>query len=54
MQQMKQMALSIKNEGLRASFRKYGWKLFAVVFAYYLVRDVSLYVLIPYFLLNNF
>lgn len=37
----------LRQEGVRAVFRKYGWKLFAAIFAYYLVRDVTLYVLLP-------
>ncbi|OFZ28322.1 MAG: hypothetical protein A2622_04260 [Bdellovibrionales bacterium RIFCSPHIGHO2_01_FULL_40_29] len=48
MKQMKEMALSIKNDGLRASFKRYGWRLFSLVVAYYLVRDTSLYIVIPY------
>jgi hypothetical protein len=33
--------------GWRGLFRKRGWKLVAVFVAYYLVRDVLLYILIP-------
>lgn len=33
--------------GLRALRKKYGWKMFAVIFGYYLVRDTTLYILIP-------
>lgn len=33
--------------GWRGLFRKRGWKLVAVIVAYYVVRDVTLYVLIP-------
>lgn len=33
--------------GWRGLFRKRGWKLVAVFVAYYLVRDVVLYILIP-------
>ncbi len=31
----------------RFLFRKYGWKLVMVVVAYYLIRDVTLYIIIP-------
>jgi hypothetical protein len=33
--------------GWRGLFRRRGWKLVALVVAYYLVRDVVLYILIP-------
>jgi len=33
--------------GWRGLFRKRGWKLVAAFVAYYLVRDVLLYILIP-------
>jgi hypothetical protein len=33
--------------GWRGLVRKRGWKLVAVVVAYYLVRDVVLYIVIP-------
>ncbi len=31
---------------------KYGWKLVLGVFAYYLIRDLALYVLLPYLALT--
>lgn len=40
----------LKEEGFKALFRHYGWKLVATVFAYYLVRDLTLYVLLPMFI----
>ena len=33
---------------------KYGWKLAVGVFFYYLIRDVSLYLVLPWFLANKF
>jgi hypothetical protein len=33
--------------GWRGLFRKRGWKLVALVVAYYLLRDVILYIVIP-------
>ncbi|MBC7457340.1 MAG: hypothetical protein H7235_03620 [Bdellovibrionaceae bacterium] len=30
------------------TYKKYGWKALAGVLAYYLVRDLTLYVFIPY------
>lgn len=37
-----------RESGWRGAFRRYGWKLFAVIFVYYLIRDLTIYVLIPY------
>jgi hypothetical protein len=42
-----------KEEGLRATFRRFGWKLVVGLFTYYLVRDVTLYILIPTFFLHK-
>lgn len=39
---------TFKQSGLKGVIQKYGWKVFAVFFVYYLVRDLTLYVLIPY------
>jgi hypothetical protein len=43
----------IKKEGVKAFIKKKGWTLFAVFFLFYLIRDVTLYILIPYFLIDN-
>lgn len=43
----------LRKEGPRALFRKYGWKLVIVIFAYYLIRDVTLYILIPMFIYKS-
>ncbi len=32
----------------RIIYKKYGWKILAAIFCYYLVRDVTLYIIIPY------
>lgn len=29
-------------------YKKYGWKALVGIFMYYLVRDVTLYIIIPY------
>lgn len=34
--------------GFKAVWKRYGWKLFAAFFLYYLIRDSILYILIPY------
>ncbi len=40
--------ISLKDNGFIATWKVYKWKLFAVLFCYYLVRDLLLYVIIPY------
>jgi hypothetical protein len=39
---------TLKSEGPRGLVRRYGWKVCGGVFAYYVVRDVSLYILLPW------
>lgn len=36
---------------IQSVYKKYGWKAVLGIVAYYLVRDITLYVLIPYFFL---
>ncbi len=47
MRQIQEMVSVIRSEGIRAAFKKFGWKLVCLVFMYYLVRDLTLYVFIP-------
>ena len=42
----------LRGEGVRALFSRYGWRLVAVIFCYYLIRDLSLYVLLPFLILR--
>lgn len=42
----------IRQIGFKASLKKYGWKLVAGVFCYYLVRDVMLYIVGPWFVVE--
>lgn len=37
-----------RDGGFQAVVKRYGWKLFAAFFLYYLIRDSFLYLLIPY------
>lgn len=37
-----------KEGGFRAVVKRYGWRVFAAFFIYYLIRDSILYLLIPY------
>jgi hypothetical protein len=38
---------TVKTDGVRATFKKHGWRAVALVVGYYLIRDLTLYVLIP-------
>ena len=40
-------------EAIRILFKKYGWKLGVAIFMYYLIRDVTLYIIIPYLVYKN-
>jgi hypothetical protein len=39
--------------GFKALFRRYGWKLIAVFFVYYLIRDSILYIILPYLVVRG-
>tara|TARA_B100000945_G_C20339810_1_gene576773 strand:- start:777 stop:968 length:192 start_codon:yes stop_codon:yes gene_type:complete len=43
----------LKEHGFKKTFKKFGWKLFAVIFLFYLVRDSILYIIIPYLVLKG-
>ncbi len=47
------MRLLWRKEGFKALIKRYGWKFFAVVFFYYLIRDIFLYILLPYFIIKQ-
>ena len=38
---------------IREKIKKHGWRAAVVIFFYYLIRDLTLYVAIPYFILNK-
>ena len=38
-----------KEYGLKKTINDHGWRLFVIVFVFYLVRDSLLYIIIPYF-----
>ena len=38
-----------KEHGLKKTIKDHGWRLFVIVFVFYLVRDGLLYIIIPYF-----
>ncbi|HPI41001.1 MAG TPA: hypothetical protein PLJ21_09355 [Pseudobdellovibrionaceae bacterium] len=52
--EIKKAKLILKESGLKALFRQYGWKLGIIVFFYYLIRDSLLYIIIPYFVAQKF
>ena len=47
-----------KESGLRQAikmmFKKYGWKVGLAIFMYYLIRDVTLYIILPYLIMKGF
>lgn len=47
---LREVRQTVKESGFRGALKRYGWKLVAGVFCYYLIRDLTLYVLIPYLL----
>ena len=53
-----ELRTNTKESGLRQAikmmFKKYGWKLGVAIFMYYLIRDVTLYILIPYLIYRGF
>jgi len=42
-----------RDNGFKKTIKKYGWKLFAIIFMFYLVRDTILYIIIPYFAMKG-
>ena len=44
---------TLKTSGFKGLQKKYGWKLFAGVIAYYLIRDITFYLIIPYFIIDR-
>ncbi len=36
-----------REQGFKAVFKRFGWKLVIAIFFYYLIRDVTLYIIIP-------
>jgi predicted MFS family arabinose efflux permease len=45
---VREATLTFRQGGLRGTLQRYGWKLFAGFFLFYLVRDVTLYIVLPY------
>ncbi len=45
--------LIVRKEGFKALLKKRGWKIFAIVVGYYVVRDTIFYIIIPYLIAKN-
>jgi hypothetical protein len=43
----------IKKEGVKTFLKKKGWKFLALFILFYLIRDVTLYIIIPYLIVDN-
>jgi hypothetical protein len=43
----------LKQEGFKGFLKKKGWKVVAAFFLFYLVRDVTLYIILPYFAITK-
>ena len=43
----------IKTEGFKSFVKQKGWKFLVAFILFYLVRDVTLYIIIPYLIIDN-
>jgi len=43
----------IKEQGIRSFIKQKGWRFLVAFFLFYLIRDVTLYIIIPYFALSR-
>ncbi len=43
----------IKTEGVKAFIKEKGWKFLIAFILFYFVRDVTLYIIIPYLIVNK-
>jgi len=50
---MRQWLDIIKKDGIKSFIKQKGWKVIALIFSYYLVRDTILYIILPYLIINN-
>ena len=49
-----EVRMTFRESGLKAVARRYGWKVFAAFFVYYLVRDLILYIALPWLMAHQF
>lgn len=45
-----EMKQTWKSKGLKGLYKRYGLKLFLIFFVYYLIRDITLYIFIPWYI----
>lgn len=45
-----EMKRTWKEAGIKGLYKRYGLKLFVAFFFYYLIRDVAIYILIPWWI----
>ncbi|MCT4624724.1 MAG: hypothetical protein N4A46_13975 [Schleiferiaceae bacterium] len=43
-----------KKEGFKAAVKAAGWKVILLIIVFYLIRDVTIYILIPYLVAKGF
>lgn len=48
-----EMKTTWKELGFKGLYKKYGFKLFAAFFIYYLIRDSFIYLILPWFIAKN-
>jgi hypothetical protein len=51
---LKEIRATFKESGFKGVSQKYGWKLFLGIFIYYVVRDVTIYIILPYLVYQGF
>ncbi len=51
---VREATLTFRQGGFKGTLRRYGWRLFAGFFLFYLVRDVTLYIVVPYLVARGF
>jgi DHA1 family tetracycline resistance protein-like MFS transporter len=44
----REATVTFREGGFKGTLRRYGWKLFALFLGFYLIRDVTLYIVLPY------
>jgi hypothetical protein len=44
----------IREKGIKGFVREKGWKVVVLIFAYYLVRDTTLYIILPFLITQGF
>ena len=45
---VREATATFRQRGFAGTLQRYGWRLFAAFFLFYLVRDVTLYLVLPY------